>query len=121
MNDEELANVRRELATLRQLVVQVVSFVREAESEVPEKIRRFVNYMHDLQCITYMYEERGLAVPAYVLREMERCDDRYRQLLEELHFEGGTFAEVRAKMAGDPANRWDHTRRLTPPQKENGG
>ncbi len=49
----------------------------------------------------------------------ERCDDRYRQLLEEAHTDGGTFEKVRRGMAEDPANRWDHTRQLSK-SKENG-
>jgi septation ring formation regulator EzrA len=115
----ELANVRRELATIRQLVTNVVTYIRDAESEVPERMRRFVTYMHDVHDVTYMYEQRGLPIPKHILDEMERCDDRMRQLLEELHLEGNVFAKIRAEMAKDPSNRWDHTRLLQKP-KENG-
>jgi hypothetical protein len=59
-----------------------------------------------------MYEQRGLPIPDHILREMERCDDRFRQLLQDAHAEGGTFAKVRSGMAGDLENRWDHTRAL---------
>lgn len=115
--NKELGDIRRELATIRQMLTQVVQYVRDAESEVPEKIRRFMNYMHDLHDIKYMYEELGHEVPAHQLREMERCDDRFRQLMVEQNAEGGTFNKVRRDMASDPNNRWDHTRLLTKPQE----
>lgn len=112
----EFANVRRELGTIRQLLTSVITYIRDAESEVPEKMRRFMNYMHDVHDVKYMYEELGHPVPPHLARELERLDDRYRQLLTELNQEGGAFAKVRAEMAKDPANRWDHTRLLTPPK-----
>ena len=116
MNDEQyqtVREVRRELATLRELVGKVIFYITEAESEVSEKMRRFTMYMHDVHDITYMYEQRGLPIPDWINREMERCDDRFRQLLDEAHVEGNTFAKVRAKMADDPLNKWDHTRLIT--------
>jgi len=116
VNDEQyqtVREVRRELATLRELVGKVIFYITEAESEVSEKMRRFTMYMHDVHDITYMYEQRGLPIPDWINREMERCDDRFRQLLDEAHVEGNTFAKVRAKMADDPLNKWDHTRLIT--------
>ncbi len=113
----ELNRQSRELKIIRELLGQVIVYMVEAESEVPEKIRRFMGYMHDLHDIKYMYEELGHAVPSHHLREMERCDDRFRQLLEELHLDGGAFEKVRRKMAEDPNNRWDHTRQLTKPKE----
>lgn len=121
MNDEvleELKNIRRELVTLRQLTSSAIAALRDAEAEVPERIRRFANYMHDCHHIIWTYEERGHQAPKHVKDEMERCDDRFRQLLKELHSEGGTFAKVRANMANDPENRWDHTRLLAKPTEE---
>ena len=114
---DELNRIARELATIRQLVSDVVNYIREAESEIPEKMRRFMNYMHDAHDVKYMYEELGHAVPQHLLRELERLDDRYRQLLAEAHTDGGTFEKVRREMAKDPENRWDHTRLLTGPTK----
>lgn len=115
MSDDQityLKAINQNLTTIRELVSTAVSAIREAESEVPEKMRRFIMYMHDVHDVMHMYEERGHVVPPYILREVERCDDRYRQLLNELHTDGGTFEKVRAKMAEDPNNRWDHTRLL---------
>lgn len=115
-----LERIARELRTLRILNSELVRFMRDAEQEVPEKMRRFTNYMHDVHDITYMYEERGLRVPDWILREMERCDDRFRQVLQKEHTDG-TFERVRREMAGDTDNRWDHTQQLTYLKpKENG-
>ena len=115
--DEEvlktLKEIRREMATLRELVGKVIFYVRDAESEIPEKMRRFITYMHDVHDVSIMYETRGAPIPQHILREMERCDDRYRQLLKDLHLEGNTFAKIRAEMATDDTNRFDHTRQLT--------
>jgi len=113
MTEEEvLSRIARELVTVRQLVSEIAGVFRRAESEVPEALRRFVNYMHDVHDISYMYQELGQAVPAWVLREIERCDDRYRQLVSE-ELRDGTLEKVRRKMAEDPENRWDHTRQLS--------
>lgn len=114
----ELNRVARELASVRQLVSEVVNYAKNAESEVPEYMRRFANYMHDLHDIRYMYEEQGHEVPQYLHREMERCDDRMRQLLDRLNKDGAAFEKVRREMAADPLNRWDHTRLLTSGAKD---
>jgi hypothetical protein len=110
---DELNRQSRELKTIRELVSKVVNYMIEAESEIPEKMRRFIMYMHDVHDIVNLYHEGGQNAPEHVLREMERCDDRYRQLLEDLHSDGNAFEKVRREMAQDPANRWDHTRLLT--------
>lgn len=111
----ELAEIRRELATIRQLVGRVIFYIQDAESEIPEKMRRFMNYMHDVHDVKYMYEELGHPLPGHILRELERVDDRYRQLLAEHNAPGGAFDKVRREMASDPMNRWDHTRQLAAP------
>lgn len=123
MSDElltELANLRREMATLRQLVSEGIRYLRDAESEIPERIRRFTHHMHSIHDIKYMYEELGVHPPAHLLKELERVDDRFRQLIAEENAEGGTFSKVRREMATDPMNRYDHTRQLAAPthQKE---
>jgi hypothetical protein len=107
----------KELIQIRQMLTKVINYMVDAESEVSEKMRRFIMYMHDVHDVSYMYEERGLPIPPHIAREMERCDDRYRQLLTEAHTEGGTFEKVRREMAADPENRWDHTRQLAKPQE----
>ena len=116
----ELNRQSRELAMIRQELIKVINYIHEAESEVPEKMRRFMNYMHDLHDIKYMYEELGHPVPQYQLREMERCDDRFRQLLKLDEKVSDTFDKVRREMSKDPENRWDHMKQLVRPNKENG-
>jgi len=115
---DEINRANRELKTIRELMSKVVNAIVEAESEIPEKMRRFIMYMHDVHDVSYMYEERGHQAPPHLLREMERCDDRYRQLLAELHLDGGVFEKVRREMAKDPENRWDHTRLLSKPKEK---
>lgn len=121
-DDEKLFNeinrLAREMAGIRALVTQAIQFMREAESEIPERMRRFMNYMHDVHDVKYMYEELGHPCPPHLLRELERLDDRYRQLLQELHLDGGAFEKIRRDMASDPENKWDHTRLLYPPKGE---
>ena len=107
-----LKSIDTALATIRQQLTEVIGYIRDAESEIPEKMRRFANYMHDIQNIRYMYESLGHTPPPHVLRDVERCDDRYRQLLKELNTEGGKFEKIRREMTKDPENRWDHTRML---------
>lgn len=108
--------IAADMKIMRQQLTDVVMYMRDAEKEVREKMRRFTMYMHELHDIGYMYEERGLDIPKHILRELERCDDRLRQLLTEEHTDGGTFERVRREMAQDPENRWDHTRQIEKPQ-----
>jgi len=103
--------------TYEQIQKFVYAMVEKAEGEIPEFMRRFANYMHDIHDIKYMYEDVGSAVPLHILRECERLDDRYRQLVTRLHSDGGAFEKVRREMAADPANRWDHTRFLPKQEK----
>lgn len=122
-NEDLLAwmkNVHQEMRTIRQLASDAVNYMRGAEKEVPEFMRRFANYMHDLHDIRYMYEELGHPVPDWIRNELQRCDDRLRQLLDRLHTDGGAFEKVRREMSADPENRWDHTKLLYSPKKENG-
>ncbi len=109
--------IARELKDIRELTSFMVNAIRDAESEIPEKMRRFIMYMHDVHDIINLYHENGHPPPQHVLREMERCDDRYRQILDEMHKDGGTFEKVRREMAKDPLNRWDHTRQLAKPKE----
>ena len=102
-----------DMKLIRQQLGEVMSYMRSAESEVPESLRRFMNYMHDVHDVKFMYEELGQPVPSHLSAELERLDDRYRQILKTLHSDGGALEKVRREMANDPDNRWDHTRQLT--------
>ena len=118
---EYLRRISQEMKMIRQMLSKVVNYMVDAESEIPEKMRRFIMYMHDVHDVMFMYSENGQEPPEYVKGEARRCDDRYRQLLHEMHTDGGAFEKVRREMAADRYNRWDHTPRLTQAtHKENG-
>jgi hypothetical protein len=107
-----LQRIARDIQGIKSQLAQVLTAIAEAESEVPEKMRRFMMYFHDLHDIRNTYIEHGLAPPAYVDREMERCDDRFRHLLEDQFSDTGAFEKVRQEMSQRAGNRWDHTRLL---------
>jgi hypothetical protein len=120
MSDEiYLKQIARDIFELLKHVREITHYMKEAESEVPEKMRRFIMYMHDMHDVKNLYDEHGITVPPYVLREVERCDDRLRQLLMELHASGGTFDKVRREMTKDTENKWTHSQLLPkqPPLK----
>ena len=73
-------------------------------------------FRSDVHDIMNMYTEIGQPVPDYILREAERCDDRYRHLLKEGHTDGGWIEKVRRDMSKETGNRWDHSR-LLPSEK----
>jgi len=114
MQNERIA---REQKTTRELISKFVNAMIEAESEIPEKYRRFTNAMHDVHDIKYMYEDVGAAVPPHILRACERFDDRYRQIERDGNKEGGVFNKIRREMASDSENRWDHARFLEGPKE----
>lgn len=124
-DDELLAAVRnmaRDIQSLKTLLTSVVNSISAAETEVPEQMRRFVMYYHDIHDIKYIYEESGLIVPPYILREMERCDDRFRHLVEDgQHNDGGWINKVREDMTKRTGNRWDHSRLLPKETKDETG
>jgi hypothetical protein len=104
--------IAADIKLMRQQFTELNRYIREAESEVPEKLRRFMNYSHDVHDVKYMYEEVGQPVPQHLLDELQRLDDRYRQILKDMLSDEGPLGKVRREMASDPENRWDHTRQL---------
>ena len=62
-----LFRIVRELTTMRIQNTELLKFYRDAEAEVPESLRRFANYFHDLHDIKYMYEEHGSKPPKHTL------------------------------------------------------
>ena len=113
-----LGRIARDIKEIRTMLTQVVNYMVEAESEIPEKMRRFIMYFHDVHDIVNMYEERGHQVPRYLMQEMERCDDRYKHILEDLKSDTGAFEKVRQEMTERGGNRWDHTRLLPKETKD---
>ena len=115
-----LLRIAQEQKIIRQLLSEGIRYLRDAETEIPERIRRFTHHMHSIHDIKYMYEELGVKPPEHLLKELERVDDRFRQLVAEENAEGGTFNKVRREMASDPMNRYDHTRQLAAPTHKKG-
>ena len=113
-----LQRIAREVTTMRLHTTLVVGYIRDAEADMPERYRRFVNAFHDVHDIKYMYEEHGQPVPEYILSEIRRMDDRYRQILNELNAEGGVFNKVRREMSKDPENRYQYTLLLDKPKEK---
>lgn len=113
-----LFRIARELKSIRELTSKALYAMGEAEREVPEKMRRFANYFHDVVHIKGEYVTLGLPCPKWLDEEMERCHDRFRQVLHDLHSDGGHFEKVRREMAEHPVgNRYDHTRQLAAPKE----
>ena len=110
-----LLRIARELKVIRENTSKALFAIHEAEAEVPEFMRRFGNYFHDIVHIKGEYVTLGIHPPKWLDEEMERCHDRMRQMLVELHTDGGVFEKVRRRMADDPLNRYDHTRQLSKP------
>ena len=113
-----LERIARDMREIRNLLTTFVNSSVEAESEVPEKMRRFTMYMHDMHDIMHMYHETGHEPPEYVKSEVRRCDDRYRHLLEDLNTDTGAFERVRQEMSQRTGNRWDHSRLLPKEDKK---
>ena len=109
-NDLSIARIARDMRAILLEVREVVKYMKDAESEVPEKARRFIMYYHDVHDIVWLYHENGQEPPPFLHRELERCSDRYRHIVEDLFGDGGTFERVRREMSQRGGNRYDHTR-----------
>lgn len=119
-DDDRMKVMQQDIHMLKVMISEVIIYMKNAESEIPESYRRFVNTFHDLHDIRYMYHEEGMQCPEHVDREIERLHDRYRQILKKMNHEDGAFGKVRREMASDPENRYDHTKLLSKPTP-NGG
>src|SRR5882757_6276945 len=114
-----LFRIARELTTIRQGVSKALYAMGEAEKEVPEKMRRFMNYFHDVVHVKGEYVTLGLQPPEEIDKEMERNHDRARQILHDLHSDGGHFEKVRRDMTKHPVTpRYDHSRQIAKPNGE---
>lgn len=113
-----LFRIARELTDIRKLTSKALYAMGEAEKEIPEKMRRFMNYFHDVVHVKGEYVTLGLPCPKWLDEEMERNHDRAKQLLHDLHSDGGHFEKVRREMTEHPVgNRYDHTRQLAKPKE----
>src|SRR6516164_1339593 len=77
-SDTELQNaatylrwIAADIKLMRQQFTELNRYIREAESEVPERLRRFGNYYHDVHDVKFSYEELGHPVPRHLLDELE--------------------------------------------------
>jgi hypothetical protein len=107
-----LANLARDMRAILLEIREVTRYMKDAESEIPEKARRFIMYYHDVHDIVWLYHENGQEPPDYLRKELERCSDRYRHIVEDLFGEDGTFERVRQEMTKRGGNRYDHSRIL---------
>lgn len=107
-----LQRIARDIAAIKGDLLQVINYMHEAESEVTEKMRRFIMYFHDIHDLINLYHELGLQVPDHVRREVERCADRLRHLIEDAEEPGATFEKVRRDMTQRPGNVYDHNKLL---------
>ena len=112
---EYTKNISRDIQQLRSMVTEVVNYMKNAESEVSERMRRFIMYFHDAHDVINFYHELGLQPPKWIVTEVERCADRYRHILEEEYDveKSGTFERVRQKMTAAGGNRYNWDRLLT--------
>lgn len=109
----DLAMLRRDMRAILLELREVTKYMREAESEVPEKMRRFIMYFHDVHDLITLYHSTGIEPPKHILREIERCSDRFRHLLDEQYGDSGAFEKVRQDMTKREGNRYDYTHQLT--------
>lgn len=107
-----ILNLARDMRAILLEIREVTKYMKDAESEVPEKARRFIMYYHDVHDIYWLYHENGQEPPEFLRRELERCSDRYRHIVEDLFGEDGTFERVRQEMTKRAGNRYDHSRIL---------
>jgi hypothetical protein len=120
-DDEDLsiARVARDMRAILLELREVTKYMKEAESEVPEKARRFIMYYHDVHDIYWLYHENGQEPPAFLKAELERCADRYRHIVQDQFGVGGAFEKVRQDMTKRGGNRYDHTKLIAGIHEEN--
>lgn len=109
-------NIERDMRAILVEIREVVKYMKDAESEVPERMRRFMMYFHDAHDAINFYHELGLQPPKWIAKEVERCADRLRHLLDEMYDpdKDGTFERVRQDMTQrEGMNRYDWSKQLT--------
>jgi len=61
-----LFRIARELKDIRALTSKALFAMGEAEKEIPEKMRRFMNYFHDVVHVKGEYVTLGLPCPKWI-------------------------------------------------------
>lgn len=95
---DQLRDNNKLLLELVECVKLGLGALHKAEQEVPEHMRRFTMYFHDLHDVLNFYHELGQVPPTYISREVERCHDRMAHLIEDETNQGGTFHAVAQKV-----------------------
>jgi hypothetical protein len=108
-----LQRLSQDMRVVRNLLTEAIAYMKDAESEIPEKTRRFMMYFHDVHDIFYLYTQTGQEPPKHIKQEIERCHDRYVHILDDMYSDMGAFERVRQEMAERKGNRYDHTRQVT--------
>lgn len=123
MNDDDdyLKRIARDIQDIKGMLREGLNAMAAAEGEVPEKMRRFANYFHDVVHIKGEYQTLGLNVPPHINAEMERCDDRFRHVLDDISAPGEPFEKIRRDMTQRSGNRWDHSKLLPKEAKDETG
>ena len=91
-SDEALNQIAKDIHVIREKISAYVNAQHEAESEIPEKLRRFVTYWHALHDIINIYEEKGQDAPSNIKREMERLMTASPALVEA-HLDDNVFGQ----------------------------
>jgi hypothetical protein len=121
VTEEDEANLKNLARDMRQILLEVrevTKYMKDAESEVPEKVRRFIMYFHDVHDMQNLYNELGLVPPKHIRQEIERCADRFKHILEDQYNtdKDGTFERVRQDMTERGGNRYDWKNALAKPE-----
>jgi hypothetical protein len=64
LNDDQLKTLQQDIHMIKNMMAEVIIYMKGAEAEIPEKMRRFMNYFHDVRDIRFMHEETGQPAPA---------------------------------------------------------
>ena len=117
--EDNLKDIAQSLRNILSEIREVTRYMRDAESEVPEKIRRFIMYFHDVHDMQNLYNELGLVPPMHIRQEIERCADRFKHILEDMYDRDkhGGFERVREDMSKREGNRYDWSKALAKPEK----
>jgi hypothetical protein len=118
-DDLSLTRIARDMRAMLLEMREITKYMRDAETEVPERVRRFIMYFHDVHDMQNLYNELGIPPPLHIKQEIERCADRFKHILEDMYDKDkhGGFERVREEMTQRGGNRYDWSRALAKPEK----
>lgn len=109
--DYTLGLILKELQSLNAGLRTAITALEKAESEIPEHMRRFMMYMHDLVHVRWAYEEKGIMIPPYIDEAIEYAHDRLRVLIDRENQQGGAFDRGRQDLLAEGGMSFRHDRR----------